>query len=191
MEENNSERPVNRRQLLRTIGALGVSTSFVKNVEASDTRPRKQIEYDDLTDTAQTVFDLGLEQGRSNEYRYEEFPEQLLEYEIVSYDGERYSLNRDYRSVSRFQVEPETVDGSDLGPYDRRDLIDYENLGPDAVSVFLTALQEGVYKQRWHFPDEFEFENRFVKYGDEHFDLNFRHEDDPIFTIAPSVEDDS
>lgn len=189
MKENNDGRPVNRRQLLRTIGALGVSTSFASGVQASDSGSRNQIEYENLTDAAKTAFRLGLEEGRSEEFRYEQFPEQLLEYETVVYNGEPYSLNRDYQSESRFQIEPEAVDESDLGPYDRRDLIDYEDLGPSAVTVFTMALQEGVHEQYWQFPEEFTFQNRFVKYGDEHYDLNFLHEDDPVFTIAPSVKD--
>jgi hypothetical protein len=188
MNENNNGRAVNRRQLLRTIGALGVSASFASGVQASDSGSRSQIEYENLTDTAKTVFRLGLEEGRSEEYHYEQFPEQLLEYETIIYNGEQYSLNRDYQSESRSQIEPEAVDENDLGPHDKRDLINYEDLGPDAVTVFATALQEGVFEQYWQFPEEFTFQNRFVKYGDEYYDLNFLHEDDPVFTIAPSVE---
>lgn len=191
MNDNNEERPVNRRQVLQTIGALGVSTPFIGDVKASTSDSRGQVEYGNLTEDAQTVFRLGLEEGRSNEYRYEKFPEQLLEYDTVVYKGDQYSLNRDYRNEARFRIAPEIVDESDLGPYDRRDLISYEKLGPDAVTAFMTGLQNGSHEQLWNYPDEFEFENRFVKYGSEYFDLNFLHEDVPIFTISPSLEEES
>lgn len=188
MTDSNSNPTWKRLNLLKSIVAVGVAGPFV-DPAAAQKHPENAIDYEALSPEAKQIFERSLKGEADEEFAYVEFPDQLLEYDFVSYEGGTYDLRRTYRNEARYKVTPEKIDREQLTNHDEQDLVDASQLSPAAENVFRAARSNGVYRANCDFPAQFKFRYQYVSAGGDLFDLNFNHADEPFFSISPKKLD--
>lgn len=151
---------VNRRRILKLLGATGLGTSAIQSAagrgERSDPdrggRPADPVAYEKLPPAARRHFDTALEAGRHT-IRAAEAPESLNGVHYVRYQGNTYDVFSHSRYARVYHLNPSEL--SEVDDSQKQRAIGFEELDRTAREAFETAVSEGGYEGEGPLPDAF------------------------------------
>lgn len=186
MNKKNPSRP-ERRRVLELIAAAGI-TSGISQASTTSEDSDEVVPFDDLTAAAQSSFRRALDSGLY-ETTYAELPEQLRTFDLVEFDGDTYSLNRQTWAEASNTIRPAQIDSADVT--ERYGVVESSELADEARGVFRQALSEGKLESSDPFLPDFD-DCRYVVVNSQSpvpngvYDLNPRPGDRRFASIEPS-----